>query len=136
MENEGVGRLFNQCLTLLEEFMAHTKEQHGILTSEEMDAEALNESLNRRKVALDGLNETYNAIEAAGGLEAEQRDCIAALLAEIQKLDNQNLALADQRARELKNQARQASQSRKAVTGYGKTDIAGGPTSEMFDKKS
>lgn len=130
-----VAGLLAEEIELLDIFMQQTRQQHQILTASEVDSQALNASLAERRKTLERLGQVHGSLASSGGLTAQQQGSISALLDEIQKLDGQNIKLAEDHMNQARGQAKQASQSRKGVAGYNRTDIAGGQTSALFDKK-
>lgn len=125
-------QLVSQADRLVDDFLRLTQEQHTLLGSQEPDTTRLNASLAERRQVLEAMSKAYLALEGCD-IGAQERDRLSAKLAQAKALDDQNLALADGQVKELRDLARQMTQTRKVVSGYSRSDLAGATPS--FDKK-
>jgi chromatin segregation and condensation protein Rec8/ScpA/Scc1 (kleisin family) len=113
-----------------EAYLELTRQQRLLLEADALDDAALAGSLKARQALLPQVEATLKALPEGDPVRA----ALVGYLREARDMDEENLRLASRHHTRMRTEARQQSQTRKGVSGYSRTDLAGGVPS-TFDKK-
>lgn len=122
---------------LIQELLDSAKKTASELSREELDPDRLAELMNQRGETFAALQEAYaNAVDtgALQGRDERIDSGLKELVDELMALDRSNMAMMEQRLKQLRGDVSQVNLQRRTLTAYGWVDPVHGPKGAFIDR--